>query len=103
MFESRLINGYSNHYWNLGGEDEDLTRRMRYKSLELRRRDSDLGEYRIQHHMTWDGSEETGDGVLELLRKSIPRLPSDGLNTKVWRVSNFTRAKLFTHVFVGVM
>ena len=47
---SKKANGYSNNYWNWGGEDDDFANRLKLSHLKIVRPSGDLGRYRMMYH-----------------------------------------------------
>jgi hypothetical protein len=90
----RLINGYSNHYWGWGGEDNDLNLRVLYKGLSWDRRP---GTFRSLPHKRyyWDDTRKIslhpgfGKNRTRLQRMYNGEIDQDkdGLNNLAYKVT----------------
>ena len=45
-----LVNGFSNEYWGWGGEDDDMSSRVRNSGLKISRYDAKIARYTMLKH-----------------------------------------------------
>ncbi len=94
----RLVNGYSNSYWGWGGEDDDLSTRIKLKNLKIERPPTKLARYRMMRHKL----QESNDLRHSQLHWTRHNQHKDGLNTIEYKVVNMTLYTGFTHILVDV-
>ncbi|XP_077519492.1 beta-1,4-N-acetylgalactosaminyltransferase bre-4-like [Amblyomma americanum] len=90
------VNGFSNVFWGWGGEDDDMSIRLRFSGYEIERNNCSIGRYTALRH----GVQRPNPKRLRLIRRSFFRIYKDGLNTLKYRVLDIVFKKLFTHVKV---
>ena len=47
---ARMLNGYSNMFWGWGGEDDDMSKRIRFHNLKITRYRADIARYTMLKH-----------------------------------------------------
>ncbi|XP_064469134.1 beta-1,4-N-acetylgalactosaminyltransferase bre-4-like [Ornithodoros turicata] len=86
------VNGFSNIYWGWGGEDDDLSSRLRYSKLELHRYNCTIGRYRALVH----DQDDPSSSRFTMLQKWDIRQHKDGLNSLKYKVVDIIFRKLYT-------
>jgi hypothetical protein len=46
----RQVNGFSNIFWGWGGEDDDMSNRLRQKKLYISRYPANIARYKMLRH-----------------------------------------------------
>merc|ERR1712241_1201733 len=73
----KKVNGFSNLYWGWGGEDDDMSSRLRGSNLHIVRYPSDIARYKMLKHI--DESVRHGNPTRwKLLENGISRMAYDG-------------------------
>nr|XP_049707159.1 beta-1,4-N-acetylgalactosaminyltransferase bre-4-like [Helicoverpa armigera] len=92
------VNGYSNCYWNWGGEDDDMQRRLQSKNYTISRYNSTMARYATLPHFWNDIGKER---YLFLMLTRLLYI-KEGLVTTKYRLIKVTVEKLFTHILADV-
>lgn len=92
------VNGFPNIYWGWGGEDDDMSIRLRFSGYAIARVNCTIGRYTALKH----GRQRANPIRLKLIRRSFFRVYKDGLNTLKYRVLDIAFKKLYTHVIVDL-
>ncbi|XP_037569197.1 beta-1,4-N-acetylgalactosaminyltransferase bre-4 [Dermacentor silvarum] len=92
------VNGFSNMFEGWGGEDDDMSIRLRFSGFNIVRNDCTVGRYTALKHA--DGLQNPERH--RLLRRSFFRVYKDGLNTLKYSVLDILFKKLYTHVIVDL-
>lgn len=92
------VNGFPNIYWGWGGEDDDMSIRLRFSGYEIARVNCTIGRYTMLKH----GKQHANPIRMKLIRRSFFRIYKDGLNTLKYRVLDVAFKKLYTHVIVDL-
>ncbi|XP_054929743.1 beta-1,4-galactosyltransferase 4-like isoform X4 [Dermacentor andersoni] len=92
------VNGFSNVFWGWGGEDDDMSIRLRFSGFNIVRNDCTVGRYTSLKHVDVRRNPER----FRLLRRSFFRIFKDGLNTLQYSVLDIVFKKLYTHVIVDL-
>ncbi|XP_013883007.1 beta-1,4-galactosyltransferase 2 isoform X2 [Austrofundulus limnaeus] len=95
------INGFSNTYWGWGGEDDDISNRVRIRIKSISRPDSLIGRYKMIHHDR-DLHNDVNPHNPYKLHETIKTFKRDGLNSLNYTVKDIKRDKLFTFISVDV-
>lgn len=90
------VNGFSNVFWGWGGEDDDMSTRLRFSGYQIERNNCSIGRYTALRH----GVQRPNPKRMRLIRRSFFRIYKDGLNTLKYRVLDIVFKKLFTHIKV---
>ncbi|KAL1439607.1 hypothetical protein MTO96_010084 [Rhipicephalus appendiculatus] len=94
------VNGFSNVFWGWGGEDDDMSTRVRYSGYTLVHANCTIGRYVAMKH---EEQTPSPDKVTHrLIRRSFFRIYKDGLNSLKYRVLDIVFKKLYTHVVVDL-
>ncbi|XP_037506388.1 beta-1,4-N-acetylgalactosaminyltransferase bre-4 [Rhipicephalus sanguineus] len=92
------VNGFSNVFWGWGGEDDDMSIRLRFSGFNIVRNNCTVGRYTALRH----GAQRANPKRMRLIRRSFFRIYKDGLNTLKYRVLDIVFKKLFTHIKVDL-
>ncbi|KAH6920132.1 hypothetical protein HPB50_028879 [Hyalomma asiaticum] len=92
------VNGFSNVFWGWGGEDDDMSTRVRYSGYKLVHANCSTGRYVAMKHEAQKHSQARH----RLIRRSFFRIYKDGLNSLKYRVLDVVFKKLYTHVMVDL-
>ncbi|CAH1639052.1 unnamed protein product [Spodoptera littoralis] len=92
------VNGYSNFYWDWGGEDDDFYNRIEGRNMTIFRYNLTYGRYAtLPHKRNAEGSERS-----LLLMISKKRAQKEGLITTVYKLIKVVKEKLYTHILADV-
>lgn len=92
------VNGFSNVFWGWGGEDDDMSTRVRYSGYKLVHANCSIGRYVAMKHE----AQKQSQARHRLIRRSFFRIYKDGLNSLKYRVLDVVFKKLYTHVMVDL-
>ncbi|XP_040069811.2 beta-1,4-N-acetylgalactosaminyltransferase bre-4-like [Ixodes scapularis] len=93
------INGFSNIFWGWGGEDDDVSTRIRFSGLPIIHANCSVARYTSLNHK----QEQPNAKRFKLIRRTMFRIKKDGLNTLSYRVVDFVLTRLYTHVTVDLL
>ncbi|XP_069139601.1 beta-1,4-N-acetylgalactosaminyltransferase bre-4-like isoform X2 [Argopecten irradians] len=96
VFEA--VNGYSNKFFDWGGEDDDMYARIRTVGLAVTRYTSDVSAYRMLPHNQSKLNKERN----RLLKMSVHRWKNDGLNNIKYKVLQIVHQPLYTHILATI-
>ncbi|XP_078590004.1 beta-1,4-galactosyltransferase 2-like [Branchiostoma floridae x Branchiostoma japonicum] len=97
----RLLNGYSNLFCGWGGEDDDMSLRLKRHMLEISRPEKDVARYKMLPH---NHTKENPQRYI-LLRHWLARAMTDGLkslHTAGYNVTSTSHRELYTHILVNI-
>ncbi|CAI4230194.1 unnamed protein product [Auanema sp. JU1783] len=97
------INGFSNDYWGWGGEDDDLSSRVRLSGLKITRYPASIARYKMIKHLKEEHSNPVNRCRYKLMSKTASRWERDGLNSLNYKIVNKTFYPLYTHVLVDLL
>lgn len=92
------VNGYSNLYWGWGGEDDDMTFRLKHINQTILRRPADIARYTSLKHT----KSKRNPGRHAILKKWKERYTKDGLNSVKYKIMNLEFKKLYTWILVDL-
>uniref|UniRef100_A0A131XKT1 Beta-1,4-N-acetylgalactosaminyltransferase n=1 Tax=Hyalomma excavatum TaxID=257692 RepID=A0A131XKT1_9ACAR len=92
------VNGYSNLYWGWGGEDDDMTFRLKHIKQTILRRPADIARYTSLKHT----QSKKNAGRHAILKKWKERYTKDGLNSVKYKIMNLEFKKLYTWILVDL-
>lgn len=95
------INGFSNKYFGWGGEDDDISARVRAEGYRVERFPMNIARYKMFKH-NHESSNSQNPNRFKLLQQATKRYKTDGLNSLKYKVVNVTYHKLYTLVSVAV-
>lgn len=91
-------NGYSNRYWGWGGEDDDMSFRLKDLNLQIHRRPGDVARYASLSHVKATPSSQR----MELLAEWRQRSKEDGLNSLHYKRLDLEFKRLYTWILVDL-
>ncbi|GAB6032510.1 CTP synthase 1 [Chamberlinius hualienensis] len=77
------VNGFSNEFWGWGGEDDDMSNRIRYYGYKISRYQSSIAKYKMMKH----NKDTPNPDRYNKLYKGKSRFKSDGLNSLKYKES----------------
>eukprot|EP00092_Neocalanus_flemingeri_P027963 GFUD01030359.1.p1 GENE.GFUD01030359.1~~GFUD01030359.1.p1 ORF type:complete len:509 (+),score=123.71 GFUD01030359.1:129-1655(+) len=95
----KLVNGFSNQFWGWGGEDDDMSRRVRDHNLTITRYTPEIARYTMINH-TQEVDNKPNPKRFKLLKNSQRFQKTDGLNNLKYNLHNLTIFPLYTRVSV---
>ena len=99
----RLLNGFSNKFWNWGGEDDNFYYRICSKifgNFRILRPSEGLGRYKSLEHE--ESSRDRSSYVNALLKYSKGLVATDGLSDLKFELKKTVLNPLYTHLFVEI-
>ena len=90
------VNGFSNVFWGWGGEDDDLSNRIRHHGYNISRYPANVARYKMLTHRKQNANPKR----LNLLKTGKNRFQTDGLNSLQYKVKELNLAKLYTGILV---
>ncbi|XP_059062878.1 beta-1,4-galactosyltransferase 1-like [Achroia grisella] len=94
----KAINGMSNEYFGLEGEDDDFYARIEAKGLKMCRFEPETSRYHMFSHRS-ENKRNTRNKVLQLAKD---RMATDGLNSLTYTEVATVLHPLFTHIMVDL-
>ncbi|XP_053683920.1 beta-1,4-N-acetylgalactosaminyltransferase bre-4 [Sabethes cyaneus] len=94
----RTVNGFSNAFWGWGGEDDDMSNRLKHVGFHIARYPINIARYTMLSHK----KEKANPKRYEKLVTGAKRFDSDGLNSLHYQLINLIRKPLFTWVHVEI-
>ncbi|EAT35865.1 AAEL012002-PA [Aedes aegypti] len=94
----RTVNGFSNSFWGWGGEDDDMSNRLKHVGFHIARYPINIARYTMLSHK----KEKANPKRYEKLVTGAKRFDSDGLNSLHYKLINLIRKPLFTWVHVEI-
>ncbi|RWS24195.1 beta-1:4-N-acetylgalactosaminyltransferase bre-4-like isoform X1 [Leptotrombidium deliense] len=94
--QMKTVNGFSNEYWGWGGEDDDMSHRIRAKGFRIARYPANIARYTMLSHKKDVPSPER----YKKLYTARSRFKTDGLSNLVYKVEDLKFKKLYTWILV---
>ncbi|XP_071534141.1 uncharacterized protein [Panulirus ornatus] len=94
----RTVNGFSNKFWGWGGEDDDMSNRIKYHGFFISRYPANIGRYTMLSHT----KDEPNPRRYQYLYEGKKRFKSDGLNSAKYRALDVQLRRLYTWVYVDL-
>ncbi|XP_055589435.1 beta-1,4-N-acetylgalactosaminyltransferase bre-4-like [Uranotaenia lowii] len=94
----RTVNGFSNSFWGWGGEDDDMSNRLKHVGFHIARYPINIARYTMLSHK----KEKANPKRYEKLVTGAKRYDSDGLNSLHYQLVNLIRKPLYTWVHVEI-
>ncbi|KAH7960019.1 hypothetical protein HPB49_016226 [Dermacentor silvarum] len=91
-------NGYSNLYWGWGGEDDDISLRLKHINQTILRRPEHIARYKSLSH----GKSKANPVRFRLINQWQQRYKKDGLNSLKYRIMDVAFKKLYTWILVDL-
>ncbi|XP_029460132.1 beta-1,4-galactosyltransferase 1-like [Rhinatrema bivittatum] len=95
------INGFPNNYWGWGGEDDDISKRIKSKGMSLSRPDAKIGTFHMIHHKS-DEKNEPNPQRFNKIAHTEETMNSDGLNSLSYEVVKTEKKPLYTIITVNI-
>nr|CAD7412966.1 unnamed protein product [Timema poppensis] len=92
----RKVNGFSNMFWGWGGEDDDMSNRIKFHGYHISRYPANVARYKMLTHR----KQRANPKRYEYLNTGRKRFSTDGLNSLRYRVKDLQLHKLFTRFVV---
>ncbi|XP_066920317.1 beta-1,4-N-acetylgalactosaminyltransferase bre-4-like [Clytia hemisphaerica] len=96
-----LANGYSNIFWQWGGEDDNVSHRLRKNGLKIHRQPKNVARYKMLSHTPAKREVQLARTVFWTEATKYGDI--DGLNSLNYRLLNRTDELLFTRIQVDVL
>jgi len=90
------VNGFSNMFWGWGGEDDDLSSRIRHHDYNISRYPANVARYKMLTHHKQHANEKRHD----FLKTGKNRFQTDGLNSLQYKVKKLNLGTLYTRILV---
>ncbi|XP_066249908.1 beta-1,4-N-acetylgalactosaminyltransferase bre-4 [Euwallacea similis] len=92
----KLLNGFSNSFWGWGGEDDDMSNRIRFHHLYISRYPITIARYTMLTHK----KDAPNPNRYDVLRKGQKLFDKDGLNSLKYDIVMKRENLLFTWILV---
>ncbi|KAF2904660.1 hypothetical protein ILUMI_01515 [Ignelater luminosus] len=92
----KLLNGYSNSFWGWGGEDDDMSNRIRFHSLTVSRYPASIARYTMLPHK----KNKPNPSRYKILWTGQKRFATDGLNNLKYTIKEVKQHLLYTWLLV---
>ncbi|XP_055324121.1 beta-1,4-N-acetylgalactosaminyltransferase bre-4-like isoform X2 [Sitodiplosis mosellana] len=92
----QTINGFSNLFWNWGGEDDDLCERCDFAGFNVTRRSVDFAVYQMLQHP----QEVFNPNRFDILGQAAKYNNVSGLNSIKYHIQEFKIKPTHVHIFV---
>ncbi|XP_044253654.1 beta-1,4-galactosyltransferase 4 isoform X2 [Tribolium madens] len=93
-----LLNGFSNSFWGWGGEDDDMSNRIRYHNLYISRYPLTIARYTMLTHK----KDKPSPNRYDMLKQGPKRFDKDGLNSLDYKLIQSKKNLLYTWFLVGI-
>nr|CAH7723453.1 unnamed protein product [Callosobruchus chinensis] len=94
----KLLNGFSNSFWGWGGEDDDMSNRIRYHQLHISRYPITIARYTMLTHK----KDKPSPNRYDVLKQGQKRFDKDGLNNLKYKLVQKKRNLLYTWLLVSI-
>ncbi|CAN7937158.1 unnamed protein product, partial [Ixodes hexagonus] len=94
----QTVNGFSNLYWGWGGEDNDMSERLRYHRIYFIRYPDHISKYTMQRHR----KEIPNPERFTILEKRESRYKTDGLNSLNYERKALVLKRLYTWILADL-
>lgn len=94
----RLVNGFSNKFWGWGGEDDDMSNRIKYHGLFISRYPANIGRYTMLSHK----KDVPNPRRYQYLYEGKKRFKTDGLTSAKYGALDVQLRRLYTWVYVDI-
>ncbi|XP_045451475.1 beta-1,4-N-acetylgalactosaminyltransferase bre-4-like [Melitaea cinxia] len=92
------VNGFSNKYWGWGGEDDDMSYRLRKMNYHIARYKMSIARYAMLDHKKSSPNPKR----YQLLSQTGKTFQKDGLSTLEYEIVSLTRHHLYTHIVANI-
>lgn len=90
------VNGFSNEFWGWGGEDDDMSNRIRTYGYKISRYQASIARYKMMKH----AKEKPNPDRYNKLYKGKLRYKTDGINSLKYDVKDILLKRLYTWINV---
>ncbi|CAH1109966.1 unnamed protein product [Psylliodes chrysocephalus] len=94
----KLLNGFSNSFWGWGGEDDDMSNRIRYHHLHISRYPLTIARYTMLTHK----KDKPSPSRYDVLKQGQQRFDKDGLNNLQYKLIHKKFNLLYTWILVEI-
>lgn len=94
----KAVNGFSNLFWGWGGEDDDMSNRLRQKKLYISRYPANIARYKMMKH----GHDKANPERFKYLYSGAKRMSKDGFNSLQYKRVDFKLTRLYTWILVDL-
>ncbi|XP_064120455.1 uncharacterized protein LOC135225154 [Macrobrachium nipponense] len=94
----KTVNGFSNKFWGWGGEDDDMSNRIKFHGFFISRYPANIGRYTMLSHR----KDEPNPRRYQYLYDGKKRFKSDGLNSAKYKALDVQLRRLYTWVYVDL-
>ncbi|CRK89216.1 CLUMA_CG002975, isoform A [Clunio marinus] len=94
----KAVNGFSNSFWGWGGEDDDLSRRLKHVGYHIARYPVNIARYTMLTHK----KEKANPKRYEKLVTGANRFNTDGLNSLKYKLLSVELRPLYTWIYVEI-
>ncbi|XP_066990638.1 uncharacterized protein [Macrobrachium rosenbergii] len=94
----KTVNGFSNKFWGWGGEDDDMSNRIKFHGYFISRYPANIGRYTMLSHR----KDEPNPRRYQYLYDGKKRFKSDGLNSAKYKALDVQLRRLYTWVYVDL-
>ncbi|KAK8742505.1 hypothetical protein OTU49_001921 [Cherax quadricarinatus] len=94
----RKVNGFSNKFWGWGGEDDDMSNRIKYHGFFISRYPANIGRYTMLSHK----KDVPNPRRYQYLYEGKKRFKTDGLTSAKYRALDVQLRRLYTWVYVDL-
>ncbi|XP_061719125.1 beta-1,4-N-acetylgalactosaminyltransferase bre-4-like [Cydia pomonella] len=92
------VNGFSNAYWGIGGEDDDMVLRMHSKGYVISRYNETIARYASLYHKPNPTNKNKRYKWYKIMMEAKNALQSEGLSTLKYSVKSVVPHRLYTHI-----
>ncbi|XP_031638935.1 beta-1,4-N-acetylgalactosaminyltransferase bre-4-like [Contarinia nasturtii] len=94
----KTVNGFSNSFWGWGGEDDDMSNRLKHVGFHIARYPINIARYKMLSHR----KEKANPKRYEKLVTGTKRFDIEGLNSLKYEVRAFERKVLYTWILAEI-
>ncbi|XP_026736023.1 beta-1,4-N-acetylgalactosaminyltransferase bre-4-like [Trichoplusia ni] len=92
------VNGFSNKYWGWGGEDDDMSYRLKKINYHIARYKMSIARYAMLDHKKSTPNPKR----YQLLSQTSKTFQKDGLSTLEYELVQVVQYHLYTHILVNI-
>lgn len=92
------VNGFSNAFWGWGGEDDDMSNRLKHRGYHISRYPVNVARYTMLTHK----KEKANPNRYEKLQNGAKRFDNDGINSLKYKVLEIKKTPLYIWIHVDI-
>lgn len=92
------VNGFSNLFWGWGGEDDDMSNRLKHRGYHISRYPVNIARYTMLTHK----KEKANPKRYERLQNGAKHYDNDGLNSLKYKVLEIKKTPLYIWIHVDI-